>query len=83
MTNPADRHRVLRTALTAAIRLTGIVSRGHTALRARPGNPASRPLITWCGASMPDAGGEPIGPCILRADHDGPVHQAAMPVKEG
>lgn len=31
MTAPADRHRVLRAALTAAIRLTGIVSRGHTA----------------------------------------------------
>jgi len=30
-----------------------------------------------CDASMPGIGGDPIGPCILRNGHDGPVHQAA------
>lgn len=47
----------------------------HAALGSRPG--AARPPIAWCGASMPGYGGTPIGPCVLRAGHDGPVHQAA------
>jgi hypothetical protein len=46
----------------------------------RPQPPAAatpQPPLTWCAASMPGLGGEPIGPCVLRAGHDGPVHQAA------
>jgi hypothetical protein len=47
----------------------------HAALGTRPG--AGRPPIAWCGASMPGYGAAPIGPCVLRAGHDGPVHQTA------
>jgi hypothetical protein len=51
----------------------------HAALGTRPG--AARPPIAWCGASMPGYGAEPIGPCVLRHGHDGPVHQAASGAK--
>lgn len=51
----------------------------HAAIGTRPG--ATRPPIAWCGASMPGYGAEPIGPCVLRAGHDGPVHQAASGAK--
>ncbi len=34
-----------------------------------------------CGASMYALGGDPVGPCILRASHDGPVHQDATGAK--
>lgn len=30
-----------------------------------------------CGASTPGVGSDPLGPCVLRHGHDGPVHQAA------
>jgi hypothetical protein len=50
----------------------------RAALRPQPPAAATpQPPLTWCAASMPGLGGEPIGPCVLRADHDGPVHQAA------
>jgi hypothetical protein len=39
--------------------------------------PEAEPPLTWCAASMPGVGGEPLGPCVLRAGHDGPVHQAS------
>jgi hypothetical protein len=37
--------------------------------------------LTSCGTSMPGYGADPIGPCVLRAGHDGPVHQAANGAK--
>ncbi|MEE4546477.1 hypothetical protein V2S66_31495 [Streptomyces sp. V4-01] len=50
----------------------------HAALRPQPPAAATpQPPLTWCAASMPGVGGEPIGPCVLRAGHDGPVHQTA------
>lgn len=33
--------------------------------------------IAWCGASLDTGIGTPLGPCVLRHDHDGPVHQDA------
>lgn len=30
-----------------------------------------------CDASIPSIGSTPIGPCILRRDHGGPIHKAA------
>lgn len=39
--------------------------------------PETLPPLAWCAASMSGIGGQPIGPCVLRAGHDGPVHQAA------
>lgn len=50
----------------------------RAALRPQPPAAATpQPPLTWCGASMPGVGGEPIGPCVLRHGHDGPVHQAS------
>lgn len=53
----------------------------RTALRAQHAatddEPETLPPLAWCGASMPGIGGQPIGPCVLRNGHDGPVHQAA------
>lgn len=50
----------------------------RAALRPQPPAAATtQPPLTWCAASMRGVGGEPIGPCVLRAGHDGPVHQAA------
>lgn len=49
----------------------------HAALGSTSADPASRPPITWCGASLGTGLGEPLGPCILRHGHDGPVHQDA------
>lgn len=52
----------------------------RAALRIHPA--ATRPPIAWCGASTPDLGvGTPMGPCVLRHGHDGPVHQAASGAK--
>lgn len=31
--------------------------------------------IEWCGASTRGFGPMPLGPCVLRHGHDGPVHQ--------
>jgi hypothetical protein len=50
----------------------------RAALRTRPG---PLPPAAWCGASMTGLGADPIGPCVLRAGHDGPVHQAANGAK--
>ncbi|WP_327066806.1 hypothetical protein [Kitasatospora sp. NBC_01302] len=36
-----------------------------------------RRLILACGASMATGIGDPVGPCTLRYNHDGPVHQDA------
>lgn len=38
-------------------------------------------LSHLCGASAQGAQGNPIGPCILRQGHDGPVHQDSDGVK--
>lgn len=54
----------------------------RAALRPQPPAAATtQPPLTWCAASMPGAGGEPIGPCVLRAGHDGPIHQASTGAK--
>ena len=54
----------------------------RTALRPQHGGtPVVQPPLAWCAASMPGVGGEPVGPCVLRAGHDGPVHQAASGAK--
>jgi hypothetical protein len=55
----------------------------RTALQIRQptADPEVQPPLSWCGASMAGLGGDPIGPCILRAGHDGPVHQAANGAK--
>lgn len=37
----------------------------------------SRTCDASSSAAPLDADWEPVGPCILRRDHDGPVHQAA------
>ncbi|MCM2427365.1 hypothetical protein [Streptomyces sp. RKAG337] len=34
-------------------------------------------LVAGCDASMLGVNGKPIGPCVLRHDHAGPVHRAA------
>jgi hypothetical protein len=38
-------------------------------------------LPDTCDASANALGGEPVGPCILRHGHDGPVHQDATGAK--
>ncbi|WP_119728355.1 hypothetical protein [Thermomonospora amylolytica] len=38
-------------------------------------------LTAICGASTTGLTAGPIGPCILRAGHDGPIHQAADGVR--
>lgn len=68
---PTTRRRGLRRAIDAATRLI-------SSNRPRPDTTAP---TAWCGASLPGAGAEPIGPCVLRAGHDGPVHQAASGTK--
>lgn len=50
----------------------------RTAPRTPPPEPAgafSAHPNTWCGASMHTGLSDPVGPCVLRAGHDGPVHQ--------
>lgn len=53
----------------------------RTALRPQQELPSTDPMpglpLSWCGASETGVGAEPLGPCVLRAGHDGPVHQAA------
>ncbi|MFG2515988.1 hypothetical protein [Streptomyces sp. NPDC048584] len=39
--------------------------------------PGSTPVRTTCDASIDTGFTNPAGPCILRAGHDGPVHQDA------
>jgi hypothetical protein len=66
----------VRTVLTAMDNTTGArfwAQQLHTALRTRPGTVG--PPLAWCGASAPGVGREPLGPCVLRAGHDGHVHQ--------
>jgi hypothetical protein len=52
--------------------------------RTQPGPPPPGPAgasatnpTAWCGASAHTGFTHPVGPCVLRAGHDGPVHQAA------
>lgn len=64
------------------------LTRGHRPTpqppRTTPGTPPPGPAgasstnpVTWCGASAYTGLTNPVGPCVLRAGHDGPVHQDA------
>lgn len=68
----------VRTVITAMDDTTGArfwAQQLHAALGTRPG--IVGPTLAWCGASAPGVGREPLGPCVLRHGHDGPVHQGA------
>jgi hypothetical protein len=50
----------------------------HKCRRLKAARPAPAPVIGYtCDASIPSVPRGALGPCVLRYDHDGPVHQAA------
>lgn len=54
--------------------LAGLADRIATAA------PVDLPMGVRCGASILGGGNQPLGPCVLRATHVGPVHQDASGV---
>lgn len=88
--DPAEQRRILRRTLERALRQHTAARPGASvalaeaawriigpALEQRDEQLAQLRAAATCDASMPGLDGQPVGPCVLRHGHDGPVHQAA------